>query len=171
MTTETQRLNPLNRGWRWLNSMGLAIPLIAGLVLTLLIALLLVSNRYQAPEEVSAGPVTDYEVGAPIFFEDERFWIVKMPGNEIIALYDRDPVTGCTVPWDPNHRFMGVTGWFRDACSGSTYDYSGACFDGQCGIGLNRLNVRIEGGEVFVDPRDGVSGALRDDTAEPLSPP
>lgn len=171
MATDTQQLSPLTRGWRWLWKMGLAIPIIAGIVLALLAVMTLVSPRYKAPREVNVGATADYAYGEPLFFEDERFWVSKLPSGEIIALYDRDPITGCTVPWDPNRVALGLTGWFHDACSSSIYDLSGACFVGSCEIGLNRLDAREENGEVIVDMRSGTAGALRDDDATPLVPP
>jgi nitrite reductase/ring-hydroxylating ferredoxin subunit len=106
-----------------------------------------------------------------VFFEEERFWVLKQPSGEIIALYDRDPLTGCTVPWDPNRELLGKTGWFHDACSQSVYDLTGACFSGPCEIGLNRLNVREVDGAVIVDMSDGGRGALRSENGEPLNPP
>ena len=69
--------------------------------------------------------------------ESER--VVKLAEGEIIALYDRDPITGCTLEWKPSLVVLGTKGWFRDACSDSTYDLSGSCFFGPCQIGLNRL--------------------------------
>jgi hypothetical protein len=171
MTTETQQLNPFSRGWRWLWKMGIAFPLIAGVVLAGLAVMTLVSPGYEAPHEVKVGAPADYTYGEPVFFEEERFWISRLPSGELIALYDRDPITGCTVPWDKNHEALGLTGWFHDACSTSVYDLSGACFSGPCEIGLNRLDLREENGEITVDMRNGDAGALRDDEAIPLAPP
>jgi hypothetical protein len=172
MTTNTVHLNPLARGWRWLSSMGLAVPLIAGAVVALLAFITLISPRFVATQTVNVGPASDYQVGAPIFFEDERFWVVKLDSGEMLALYDRDPFTGCTVPWDPNYTFLGVTGWFRDACSRSIYDLQGACFDGPCVVGMNRLEIkRDSNGDFVVNKNAGGAGPIRTEGAVPLSPP
>jgi hypothetical protein len=88
-----------------------------------------------------------------------------------VALYDRDPATGCALPWGGGYEFMGRSGWFRDACSGSIYDLTGACFGGPCSVGLNRLNVEIVEGELIVDPRDGPHGAFKSENGEPVNPP
>jgi hypothetical protein len=178
MATESQRLSPFGRGWRWLNRFGLAIPLIIGLFLVFLVAITAISPRYQSPSETNAGSPDDYAVAEPKFFEEERFWLVHLPegetgspSGEFVALYDRDPITGCTVPWDPNFRILGRTGWFHDACSESVYDLSGACFSGPCEVGLNYLDLEIVDGEIIVDPRSGTHGVLRSENGEPVNPP
>lgn len=172
MTTNTAHMNPIARGWRWLLSMGLAVPLIGGLVVALLAFITLISPRFVATQTVDIGPASDYAVGAPIYFEHERFWVVKLDSGEMLALYDRDPMTGCTVPWDPGYTFLGVTGWFRDACSRSVYDLQGACFDGPCVIGLNRLEIAQDSnGHYIVNKNTGESGPVRTEGAVPLSPP
>lgn len=172
MITETQPINPLSRSWRWLMKMGLAVPLIGGAVLALLAVITWISPRYEAPQEVDVGVKSDYAIGLPKFYEAERFWVSHLPSGEIIALYDRDPITGCTVPWDKNYEFMGATGWFRDACSKSTYDLAGNCFNGQCQIGLNRLDVREnDEGHIIVDMRTGTAGTPRKDNGDPVTPP
>jgi hypothetical protein len=173
MTTQAEHINPALRGWRWLMSMGIAVPLIGGAAIVLFTVITFVSPNYHASRSKDVGKQSDYQIGAPIFFENERFWVVKLAENDMIALYDRDPITGCTVPWNPNLEVLGLHGWFRDACSDSTYDLSGNCFDGPCLIGLNRLPITPDAttGVLTVDMVDGGRGALRDDAAEPVSPP
>jgi hypothetical protein len=172
MAADTGRINPAARGWRWLLGMGLGVPLIAGGALILLVVITWVSPRFEATRTVNVGPASDYAAGKPIFHEDDRFWVSKLASGEVLALYDRDPLTGCTVPWDPNYVLLGVTGWFRDACSRSVYDMQGACFDGPCVIGLNRLAVHEDAnGDLVVDMDNGTSGPIRTPGATPLSPP
>ncbi len=95
----------------------------------------------------------------------------RLPDGEFVALYDRDPASGCGLPYGFGFEHLGVTGWFRDACSGSTYDLTGACFGGPCQVGLNRLNVFMVDGEIIVDPADGPHGAFRSDNGDPVNPP
>jgi hypothetical protein len=172
MATDSGRINPALRSWRWLLAMGLGVPLIAGVALVLLVILTWVSPRYEATRTVNIGPAAQYNVGSPVYHEDDRFWVAKLPSGDVIALYDRDPITGCTVPWDEKYSFLGVTGWFRDACSRSVYDLQGACFAGPCVIGLNRLAVtEDESGDLIVDMDNGTSGPIRTAAATPLSPP
>ncbi len=165
-------MNPVVRGWRWLLNMGLAVPLIGGVVVALLAFITLISPRFVATQTVDVGPASDYEVGSPIYFEDDRFWVVKLASGEMLALYDRDPLTGCTVPWDPDYTFLGVTGWFRDACSRSVYDLQGACFESSCVIGLNRLEIQQDtDGDYVVNKNAGGAGPVRTAGAVPLAPP
>ena len=173
MTTQTEHIHPALRGWRWLMSMGIAVPLIGGAAIVLFAVITFVSPNYHATREKDVGPESDYTIGAPIFFKTERFWVVKIAKGEVIALYDRDPISGCTIQWGPRLELLGVHGWFRDSCSDSMYDISGACFDGPCKIGLNRLPVTTDStnGNLIVNMVDGGRGALRDDAAQPLSPP
>jgi hypothetical protein len=171
MTAQPDHLSPLSRSWRWLNRFGLAIPLVIGAVLAVLVAITAVSPRYHTPSEVNAGDPADYAVGDPHYFEEQRFWLVHLPSGEFVALYDRDPATGCSLPWGDGYEHMGVTGWFRDACSGSIYDLTGACFGGPCNVGLNRLNVTLTDGDLIIDPRDGPPGAFKSDNGAPVNPP
>lgn len=172
MTTDTRTINPALRGWRWLLSMGLAVPLIAGVALALLAVGTWVSPRFIATRSVDIGPAADYAVGQPVYHESDRFWVVKLPSQEVIALYDRDPLTGCTVPWDAKYSLLGVTGWFRDACSRSVYDLQGACFAGPCVIGLNRLAVTEDtNAHLVVDMDNGGAGPIRTPGATPLAAP
>jgi hypothetical protein len=172
MTTQTDQINPAARGWRWLMSMGLAVPLLGGFAIAIFALITFVSPSYHATRETNVGQESEYAIGAPIYFESERFWVVRLAPGEVIALYDRDPITGCTVPWNPNLQVLGTSGWFRDACSDSTYDLAGNCFYGPCQIGLNRLAVTTDAstGELIVNQRDGGRGALRDDAAKPVTP-
>ncbi len=169
MTAE--RSISFSKGWQWLSRMGLAIPLVMGLALVGLVAITLVSPLYEAPQVTNAGSVDDYEIGDPQYFKEEKFWLVKLPTGNFTALYERDPRSGCTLGWGHGYEFMGVEGWFRDACTGSTYDLTGACFQGPCDYGLNTLDLTIENGEVIVDPRSGNHGVLRTDNGDPVNPP
>jgi hypothetical protein len=172
MATDTGRLRIARRGWRWLMAMGIGVPLIAGLAIVLLAVITYVSPNYHATRQTDVGPPANYAIDAPIYYEAQRFWVVKLTEGQIIALYDRDPISGCTVPWNKDLQVLGAKGWFRDACSDSTYDLSGSCFFGPCQIGLNRLAVSTAAnGDIIVDMTDGGRGALRDDAARPIVPP
>jgi hypothetical protein len=153
--------------------MGIGVPLIAGVVLILLALMTYVSPGYHASRQTDVGRASDYTIGLPKYYETERFWVVKLTEGQMIALYDRDPISGCTVPWNKQLTVLGKTGWFRDACSDSTYDLAGNCFYGPCLIGLNRIAVSTAAnGDIIVDmSKDGGRGALRDDAAEPVMPP
>jgi len=67
----------------------------------------------------------------PIRVVEGRFWLVNIPAGEaespggLLALYQKCPHLGCTVPWRPEFDFGGVKGWFRCPCHGSTYTKEG----------------------------------------------
>lgn len=73
--------------------------------------------------------------GDPVRIIEGRFWLVNVeagptpagaesPGG-LIALYQKCPHLGCTVPWRADFTFQGIKGWFRCPCHGSTYTKKG----------------------------------------------
>lgn len=48
----------------------------------------------------------------------------QTPGG-LLALYQKCPHLGCTVPWNAGFNFQGRTGWFRCPCHNSTYTREG----------------------------------------------
>ncbi len=73
--------------------------------------------------------------GDPIRIVEGRFWLVnleagKTPNGEdtpggVLALWQKCPHLGCTVPWNPGFEFQARKGWFRCPCHGSTYTKEG----------------------------------------------
>ena len=67
----------------------------------------------------------------PVRVVEGRFWLVNIPAGVaespggLLALYQKCPHLGCTVPWRPDFDFGGVKGWFRCPCHGSTYTKEG----------------------------------------------
>jgi hypothetical protein len=157
--------------WRRLSALGVAIPLLMGVVLVALVLMSFTRDAYTPPELVTAGTVNQYEPGEPKLFEDEKIWMVRLPGNDVmLALYGADPVSRCLATWDPSYTFRGITGWFRDTCRGSSYDLEGRCFEGPCEAGLSRFKVTLQQADVIVSLTDLGPGPPRDDNAEPLAP-
>ena len=67
----------------------------------------------------------------PVRVVEGRLWLVNIaagaaesPGG-LLALYQKCPHLGCTVPWRPDFDFGGKKGWFRCPCHGSTYTKDG----------------------------------------------
>lgn len=100
---------------------------------------------------VVAGGVDDFVVGEPVRHVEGRFYVVKQEPGEFLALYQKDPHLGCTVPWNASFEFRGRTGWFRNPCHNETYDLQGRCVSGPCIRGLDRFPVQVVGGEVRVN--------------------
>jgi len=73
--------------------------------------------------------------GDPIRIVEGRFWLVnleagKTPNGEdtpggVLALWQKCPHLGCTVPWRSDFEFQARKGWFRCPCHGSTYTREG----------------------------------------------
>ena len=71
----------------------------------------------------------------PIRIVEGRFWLVNLPAGVtpngeqtqggLLALWQKCPHLGCTVPWRPEFEFQGRKGWFRCPCHGSTYTHEG----------------------------------------------
>jgi cytochrome b6-f complex iron-sulfur subunit len=71
----------------------------------------------------------------PVRIFEGKFWLVNLkpgttPNGEespggLIALYQKCPHLGCTVPWNDGFDFRGLKGWFRCPCHNSTYTKEG----------------------------------------------
>jgi cytochrome b6-f complex iron-sulfur subunit len=71
----------------------------------------------------------------PVTIPEGRFFLVNLePGvtphgekteGGLLALWQKCPHLGCTVPWRPDFTFGGHTGWFRCPCHGSTFTKEG----------------------------------------------
>ena len=109
---------------------------------------------------VSVAKADDLQVDEPLRSIEHKLWLVKLDTGEILALWTRDPRLGCTVPWRPDFKFKGITGWFRNPCHSQTYDLTGTCFDGPCIRGLDRFETRIVNGriEAKVGPGAAIEG-------------
>ncbi|MGE0542560.1 MAG: ubiquinol-cytochrome c reductase iron-sulfur subunit [Dehalococcoidia bacterium] len=84
----------------------------------------------------------------------EQFQALAAPSEEggILALWQKCPHLGCTVPWRPEFDFEGVKGWFRCPCHGSTYTKAGVRVFGPAPRPMDTFAVTIEGdGAVSVD--------------------
>src|SRR5262245_1409192 len=156
--------------WPW--RIGLGVPLLAGVVLAAGVLISLSSGGSEHPKTLNAGPVEQLAPGAPMLFNEENVWVVRLTGDEFVALYDRGLESKCPLQWRREFGFMGRTGWFEDTCNGYVYDLAGRCFSDACrGAPLDRLNVAINGGNVEVDTRALQSPAPPDPRATPLTPP
>lgn len=85
---------------------------------------------FGAPVDVTASKIP--APGAdPVHVVEGRCWLVKIPAGEadspggLLALYQKCPHLGCTVPWRADFDFGGKKGWFRCPCHGSTFTKEG----------------------------------------------
>jgi cytochrome b6-f complex iron-sulfur subunit len=115
-------------GGFWVAAAGLLAAIAGGLGLDFLWPKKIAG--FGAAIDVSAATVP--AAGAdPVRVVEGRFWLVNIPAGTaespggLLALYQKCPHLGCTVPWRPDFDFGGVKGWFRCPCHGSTYTKEG----------------------------------------------
>lgn len=83
-----------------------------------------------SPDRVPQEPGED-----PIRIVEGKFYLLNLEAGEtpdgeqtpggLLALYQKCPHLGCTVPWNAGFTFQGRTGWFRCPCHNSTYTKEG----------------------------------------------
>jgi hypothetical protein len=136
--------------WPW--RVGLGVPLLLGLVLTLGALISWLSDGYEPPETLNAGRVDTFTVGMPRLYEEEDIWVVRLSEREFVALYDRGVESGCPLQWRPEFEFMSHRGWFVDTCTGLAYDLTGRCVPEVCQTAtLDRFRINTQGGSVIVE--------------------
>jgi cytochrome b6-f complex iron-sulfur subunit len=85
---------------------------------------------FGAPVDVPASTIPA-PGGDPVRVVEGRFWLVNLAEGEggspggLLALYQKCPHLGCTVPWRGNFEFAGREGWFRCPCHASTFTKEG----------------------------------------------
>ena len=111
------------------------------------------------------GHVDDYRVGSVSTIKGGEFHLVRLSEERFIALSWIDShLRRCTVPWRPDFVWPDArtgtdrSGWFRDPCSGSTYDKQGRRAFGPSPRDLDRFAVAIVDEMVIVDTAQYVCG-------------
>ena len=111
---------------------------------------------------VSAGNVADISPGDKIRIPGGRFWLVSLTeeqgGPGLLALWQKCPHLGCTVPWEPNFVFTdpetgeSKKGWFRCPCHASTYTDAGVRVFGPAPRSMDTMALSVdENGNISVD--------------------
>ena len=103
--------------------------------------------------KVSAGNPADYKVGDVKYFVQGKFYLSRLQEG-FIALYQKCPHVGCTVPWRPeftHEKAPGQTGLFRCPCHGSTYLPNGQIIFGPAPRPMDYMRITNEGGTLMVD--------------------
>jgi cytochrome b6-f complex iron-sulfur subunit len=120
-------------------------------------------NPAGAAQDIVVSPDRVPAPGAdPVVIPEGRFFLVNLPagvtpnGEEtpggLLALWQKCPHLGCSVPWRSDFTFLGRTGWFRCPCHGSTYTREGGVLVfGPAPRPLDRFNIQVqEDGSIIV---------------------
>lgn len=127
--------------------------------------------------KVFVGTVDQFEAGKPVKNVAAKTWVVKMDAETarrnggaegaILALYQKCPHLGCSVPWRDDYSYEdpdsgeSYKGWFLCPCHGSTYTMAGRRVFGPAPRSMDTFEVIIEDGKITVD-----TGARTEGTVE-----
>ncbi len=104
--------------------------------------------------KVSVGSPNDFKVGDVKYFVEGKFYLSRLEEG-FMALYQRCPHVGCTVPWRPEFELPnvapGVKGLFRCPCHGSTYLRNGQIIFGPAPRPMDYMAITNEGGKLMVN--------------------
>jgi cytochrome b6-f complex iron-sulfur subunit len=130
------------------------------------------ARAVRVPKESVPKPGDD-----PVRIPEGRFFLVNLepgitPNGEetpggLLALWQKCPHLGCTVPWRPDFSYGGHTGWFRCPCHGSTFTKEGGILVfGPSSRPMDRFQIDPqEDGSVVVNT--GVTVALKGSPENP----
>jgi cytochrome b6-f complex iron-sulfur subunit len=117
---------------------------------------------------IAVGTVDQLPEGGFLRNLDARTWVMRLgaqqaeregaPQGSIIALYQKCPHLGCTVPWRPEFPFADprnnnevYPGWFRCPCHGSTYSFTGVRVFGPAPRSMDVFGLTIDNGNIIVN--------------------
>lgn len=101
---------------------------------------------------VTAGNVSDFQVGDVRVVRDGKFYVSRVPEG-FIALYWKCPHLGCTVPWKPDDPTLDPIkekGRFNCPCHGSLYDRYGQIISGPAPRPMDFFPLEIRDGKLMV---------------------
>jgi cytochrome b6-f complex iron-sulfur subunit len=130
---------------------------------------------------VAAGNVSKYPPGSKTKVTAGKFWLVHLTqeqgGPGFLALWQKCPHLGCTVPWEPGYSFTNretgesKRGWFRCPCHSSTYDDAGVRVYGPAPRSMDRMALTITpDGEIEVDT-GAIEKGVVDNATFAVNPP
>ena len=126
--------------------------------------------------------VSKYPPGSKTKITAGKFWLVHLTpeqgGPGFLALWQKCPHLGCTVPWEPGYSFTDKAtgsskrGWFRCPCHQSTYNDAGVRVFGPAPRSMDRMALTITAeGEIEVDTGTIEKGAVDNATSAVMPPP
>ena len=112
------------------------------------------------PQWVHAGSVAELERDQVVYVEQAHAFVVD--GESPLALYAISPHNGKPIT------HCQSSGWFEDRAHGSRFDRLGRYVLGPAPRGLDRFEVRVVDGEIWIDPTTLLIGPPR---GVPTKPP
>ena len=87
----------------------------------------------------------DYVVGAPKLYEEDDSGLSACPKASSSRSTTAASKSGALFSGASDFDFIGRSGWFVDACTGSAYDLTGRCVSEVCrGALLDRFGVHVQ---------------------------
>jgi cytochrome b6-f complex iron-sulfur subunit len=125
---------------------------------------------------VFVGTVDQFGVGTKTKNVEAKAWIVRLSAEQaernggqegaFLALYQKCPHLGCSVPWRPDYSRedprsgQRYAGWFLCPCHGSTYSDAGVRVFGPAPRSMDTFAVTIDGGNINVNTGDITPGTV-----------
>jgi cytochrome b6-f complex iron-sulfur subunit len=121
---------------------------------------------------VLAGGVDEYQVGEVKKINEGKFFISRVPEG-FLALWQKCPHLGCSVPWVPTDRSedsVAATGRFNCPCHGSIYDRYGQIITGPAPRPMDMFPISIRDGRIFVEtgPTKAISRTVANHQKDPV---
>lgn len=94
---------------------------------------------------VKAGRVEEFLPGTVSRIQKGRFYISRLEDGGFLALWQRCPHLGCTVPW------LETEERFHCPCHSSIFNFKGTLISGPAPRSMDQFPIEIVEGEVVVD--------------------
>lgn len=95
--------------------------------------------------EVMAGNLEEFEPGTVNYVQKGRFYVVRREDGGVLALWQRCPHLGCTVPWRENED------QFNCPCHSSFFNRLGEVTGGPAPRPMDLFSMSLKDGKLVVD--------------------
>ena len=142
----------------------IAVAVVALAATTILLAKVVNESSSPGPSWVLAGSVSEVQRRQVVYVPDARAFVVAVSSTSPLALYARSPHLRERV------RYCASSGWFEDRAHGAMFDRLGRYVLGPAPRGLDRIEVRVIDGDVWVDTANLMLGPRGSGDRHPSGP-